>query len=253
LQKKIKNNRMKKLYCAALAILMLASFPVLAQKGLYFGVAGTFQSVWVTNQNNYGLPEMDYGKKFGASGNLTIGYDFTNHLGVKIELGYGQFGEKYTDTRDSSKYEAGGTFDRDVKLNYFELPIMLKYRTGGAIAKFFIAVGPQFNMLMSAKQVYNKNGQPFIQEITDTINNNKFNVGQEEIKERFSSMDIMARIDLGVDITVVKHLFIEVGVKAGYGLLDINSSDYHIKDHSGAYHPSHDVFGGLSVGLNYHL
>jgi hypothetical protein len=237
---------MKKLYSALLALLLLASFPALAQKGLYFGIAGTAQSTLITNQNNYGLPEMDYKTTFGGAANLNVGFDFTNHLGIKIEVGYGRYGQKYTDKRDSS------TFDRDIKLNYLTIPIMLKCRIGGPLVKFYIAIGPQFNMLLSAKQTYNKNDLPYMDDIDD-ITHNTFKIGKEDIKERFSSSDIYARIDLGIDIIIIRHLMIEAGIKFGYGLMDINAADYRIKDHSGAYHPSHNVFGGITLGLNYHL
>jgi len=238
---------MRKICTAIVAILLFASIPAIAQKGLYFGIAGTIQSVWVTNQNNYGLPEMDYKSTVGGAGNLNVGYDFTNQLGVKLEFGYGKFGQKYTDSRDSS------TFDRDIKLNYLTIPVMFKYRVGSPILKFYLAIGPQFNMLMAAKQTYNKNGQPFLDEIEDTITGSNFVIGKEEIKERFASMDIMARMDLGIDITVVKHIMIEFGLKLGYGLMDLNSSDYHLKDHSGDYHSSHNIVGGLTLGVNYRL
>jgi hypothetical protein len=247
LQKKQKTNRMKKLYSALLSLLMLASFPTLAQKGLYFGIAGTAQSTWITNQNNYGILEMDEKTTFGGAANLNVGFDFTNHLGIKIEIGYGKYGQKYTDTRDSS------TFDRDIKLNYLTIPIMFKYRIGSPIIKFYIAIGPQFNMLMAAKQTYNKNGLPYMDDVDDTITGSTFKIGQEEIKERFSSMDVFARMDLGLDVTLVKHLMIEFGIKLGYGLMDLNAADYRIKDHSGTYHPSHNVFGGVTLGLNYRL
>jgi hypothetical protein len=238
---------MKKLYSALLSLLLLASFPVLAQKGLYFGIAGTVQSTWITNQNNYGLPDMDYKSTYGGAANLNVGFDFTNHLGIKIEIGYGKFGQKATDTRDSS------TFNRDIKLNYLTIPIMLKYHVGGPLIKFYIAIGPQFNMLMAAKQTYTKNGLPFMDDVDDTITGSTFKVGKEEIKERFSSSDIYARMDLGLDVTLVRHLMIEFGIKFGYGLMDLNAADYRIKDHSGTYHPSHNVFGGVTLGLNYHL
>jgi len=237
---------MKRFYFALLALLMLAGFPVLAQRGLYFGIAGTIQSTWITNQNNYGLPEMDYKTTFGGAGNLNIGYDFTNHLGVKIEVGYGKFGQKYTDTKGDS------VFSREIKLNHLMIPILFKYRTGGAIAKFYVAIGPQFDMLLSAKQSYLMNGANYDTTL-ETVSGEKFAVGKEEIKERFSSMDVFARMDLGIDITLLRHILIEFGLKVGYGLMDLNSSDYHLKDHSGAYHPSHNIFGGLTLGLNYRL
>ena len=48
-------------------------------------------------------------------------------------------------------------------------------------------------------------------------------------------MDIYARMDLGIDITLVKHLMIEFGVKLGYGLMDLNATDYRLKDNAGNY------------------
>ena len=238
---------MKKFYSTFLALLFLVSLPALAQKGLYFGIAGTAQSTWITNQNNYGLPDMDYKTTFGGAANLNAGFDFTNHIGIKIEIGYGKYGQKSTDTRDSS------TFDRDIKLNYLTIPIMFKYRVGGPLIKFYIAIGPQFNMLMAAKQTYTKNGLPYLDDVDDTVTGSTFKIGKEEIKERFSSMDVFARMDLGLDITLIRHLMIEFGIKLGYGLMDLNATNYHIKDYSGTYHPSHNAFGGLTLGLNYRL
>jgi hypothetical protein len=238
---------MKKLYPALLAFLMLASFPSLAQKGLYIGIAGSANSVWITNQNNYGLPEMDYTTTFAMAGNLNIGYDFNNHIGLKLEFGLNQIGEKYHDTKGSD------TYSREVKLNYFNIPILFKYRTGGKIAKFYVAAGPQFNFLRSATQTYTKNGINYSDTVTSQ-SGKKFIVGAEDITERYNKMDIVARMDLGVNVTVIEHLMIDFGLTMGYGLMDLNDSDYQIGDFSsGVYHPSHSVFGGLTLGLGWHF
>jgi hypothetical protein len=241
-----KKGPVKKVFSAFLALLLLTSMPALAQIGLYFGLAGTVQSTWITNQNNYGLPDMDYLSTFGGGINLNAGYDFTNHLGMKIEFGYGKFGQR------SSDYRVDSTFTRDSKLNYLMIPILFKYRTEGNIAKFYVAIGPQFNILLSANQKYLLNSYSY-KDTLESVSGEKFQVGNEEIKERFSAMDIIARLDLGLNFTITKHIFVEVGLKLGYGLIDLNATDYRLKDHSGAYHPSHNVFGGLTAGLNYHL
>ena len=237
---------MKKLYSAILALLLFASFPALAQKGLYFGIAGTAQTTMITNQVNYGLPDMDYKTTYGGAANLNVGFDFTKHLGVKLEVGYGKIGQKFSDTRGDS------VFSREFKLNHLMIPVLLKFRVGGSIAKFYLAIGPQFDILMSAKQSYLLNGEMY-DTIRESVSGEKFIVGKEEIKERFSSMDVFARMDLGLDITLVKHFMIEFGIKLGYGLMDLNATDFHIKDHSGNYHPSHEAFGGVTLGLNYRL
>jgi len=64
-------------------------------------------------------------------------------------------------------------------------------------------------------------------------------------------MDVMGRIDLGVDITLVKNLFLTVGMTMSYGLLDLNAEDYRIEDVTGNYNPSHNFYGGLNLGLSY--
>ena len=242
---------MKKLNSALLALLLLAGFPALAQKGFYFGLAGTIQSTWITNQNNYGFSEMDYKSTFGGAGNLNVGYDFTNHLGLKLEIGYSKLGQKYTDSKTDS-LKNNYDFSREIKMNYLTIPILFKYRTGGAIAKFYVALGPQFNMLLSAKQTYTVNGMPIVAE-QKTVSGNTFQIGQEDIKERYSSMDIVARVDLGLEITLVKFLMLDVGATFGYGLMDLNATDYRLKDSTGNYHPSHNAFGGLTLGLGWHF
>ena len=237
---------MKKIYSVLVVMLMIAGFPAVAQTGLYVGIAGTVQSTWITNQNNYGLSPLHYSSTFGGSGNINVGYDFTKHIGVKIELGYGQYGQDYSRTITDS------TFKRNVKMNYFMLPVMLKFRSGGALAKFYLAVGPQFNFLLSAKQSYLLNSKAFMDTLQD-LSGKSFIAGDEGIKDRFASMDILARVDLGVEITLVKKLMIDLGLKLGYGLMDLNDSDYRIKDNTGNYNPSHIVTGGLTLGLNYRL
>jgi hypothetical protein len=245
---------MKRIFLLFTAFLLLSAVPSIAQKGFYFGIAGSGNSTWITNQNNYGLPEMDYTSTFAFGGNLGVGYDFTDHLGLKLELGLNQISEKYHDTQSSTELA------RQVKLNYFNIPILFRYRTGGKVAKFYVAVGPQFNMLRSATQTYTANGQPLSDSITKkTLSGTQFIVGAENIKDRYNSLDIVGRMDLGVNITVVEHLMIDVGLTMGYGLTDINASDYRIPDFPkegatvGTYHPSHTIFGGLTVGISYHL
>jgi hypothetical protein len=237
---------MKKFYSALLALLLITSIPALAQKGFYIGIAGTAQSTWIINQENYGLKPLNEVSTLGGSGNINVGYDFTNHIGIKVEFGYGTFGQKYSKTIGDS------AFSRNIKLNYFMIPVLFKYRVGGPVVKFYFAIGPQFNMLMSANQTYTLNGETFDTTLK-TISGKPFEVGLAGIKDRFASMDIFARMDLGLDITLVKHLMIEFGLKLGYGLMDINATDYQLKDKDGNYNKSHNVFGGLTLGINYRL
>ncbi len=134
----------------AFAILLTAS-TAFAQKQLYVGASGAFINSWMTNQNNYGLPfEMDYAIKVGGVGNVNIGFDFSKNIGLKIEAGYGVLGQKYKDEYQDTVYT------RTIQLNYLQFPLLFKFRSNGEVARFYIMAGPQFNLLMSAKQKYYK-------------------------------------------------------------------------------------------------
>jgi len=63
----------------------------------------------------------------------------------------------------------------------------------------------------------------------------------------------LARLDLGVDIKLMKCLFLNTGLTFAYGLTDINASDFQIVNKSGDYNPSHNIAVGFNVGINYCL
>ncbi len=239
---------MKKTLSFVIFAILFVAGPVMSQKQVYFGVSGTWLSSVIINQNNYGLPfEMDYKLAFGTSANVNIGFDFSKHAGLKLEIGYAKLGQKYQDTYKDT------TYTRDINLNYLQIPLLFKYRTGGNVAKFYLMVGPQFNFLLSATQKYYKYDEIFSENFTPTGITKPILIGQETITDRYNSFDIMGRLDLGVDIIIVKHLLLNIGVTMAYGFTDINATDFQIKDHTGNYNPSHNAYAGFNVGVNYLL
>jgi hypothetical protein len=241
-------NLMKKSLATIIIAVLCFAGPLAAQKQFYFGLAGTGLSSVITNQNNYGLPfEMDYTVTLGGAGNVNVGFDFSNNIGLKLELGFAKLGQKYEDTYQDTVYT------RNIRLNYLQIPLLFKFRTGGDVVKFYVAAGPQFNILLSASQQYLKNEDYYNDSIpgnwtTPTL------IGEETITDRYNSLDIMGRLDLGVDIHVATNLFLNVGLTMAYGFMDINATDYQIPDNSsGTYNPSHNLYGGLNFGINYRL
>jgi hypothetical protein len=112
-------------------------------------------------------------------------------------------------------------------------------------------VGPQINYLLSASQEYLKNNNTF----TDTIPGNFEKpelISEETITNRYNSLDIMGRLDFGVDINLTTNLVINAGLTMAYGLTDINASDFQIP-YKGTYNPSHNLYGGVNFGINYKL
>ena len=227
-----------------ISLCLLAGSSV-AQKGFYLGAGGTMMSTWMTNVNNYGLPDMDYVSTFGGGFNLNVGYDFTKNIGLKLEIGYSKLGQKLKDNRNDT------TYTRNIKMNYLMIPILFKFRTTGQIARFYFLVGPQLGYLISAKQSYYKQDQDY-NEYTYNPNTNKpIKVSESTITSRFNSIDVFARIDFGADISLMPNLILNAGFSFAYGLLDVNASDYHIKNADGNYNASHNAYGGFNVGLVY--
>jgi hypothetical protein len=75
--------------------------------------------------------------------------------------------------------------------------------------------------------------------------------GEADIKDRFNSFDIMARLDFGVEVKLLPNLILNAGLTTAYGLTDINADDYQIDDHTGEYTPSHNFYGGITAGISY--
>lgn len=228
--------------------LLFCTGNLMSQKQLYFGLGGTGLSSFITNQNNYHSGfEMDYAVTFGAAGNVNIGFDFSNHIGLKLEVGFANLGQKYEDTR--MEYDTNVRYTRNIQLNYLQIPLLFKFRTGGEVVKFYVMAGPQLNYLLSATQKYLRNDMVDNRPIPGSLEE----IGKETITDRYNSIDIIGRMDLGVDIQLASNLFLNAGMSMGYGFIDINASDWHYPDSDDNYNPSHNIYGGLNVGINYTL
>jgi hypothetical protein len=242
---------MKKLFSLICLVLFLSAGTTVAQKQLYFGAVGTGLSTWVTNQPNYGRPDMDYVATFGGGGNITIGYDFSKNIGLQLQFGYAKLGQKFKDTQ--VKNDTTYQYTRNIKLNYLQLPLLFKYRSNGEVVRFYVLAGPQFDFLLSANQTYYKNDVKIGDEYQNPNTSEWVKLGEEDITSYYTTYDIFARADFGVDITVAKNLFINTGISFAYGLTDINATDWRINNSSGSYSASHNIAIGFNVGINYCL
>jgi hypothetical protein len=239
--RQLKKNSMKKYFTSVIIVLLFFTGPLVAQKQLYFGLAGSGFSSFITHQNNYGLPfKMDYVLTFGGSGNVNIGFDFDNQFGLKLEIGFAKLGQNYKDTYNNDLYS------RNIKLNYLQFPLLFKYRVGSENIKFYVLAGPQLNLLLSASQKYLKNEANY----DEPIPGKPTLIGESTITDRYNSIDIMARIDFGVDIQVATNLFLNAGITTAYGFMDINASDWQL---AADYQASHNLYGGINFGINYTL
>ncbi|MEE4257778.1 MAG: porin family protein [Bacteroidales bacterium] len=226
----------------------IAAGQVSAQKDKHFeiGLQGGYGSVWIINQSNYGLPEMDYEYTWGGGYNFQAGYNFTENIGVFTEVGILNQGQHYNDTWDNNR-----DMKREVSLKYLNVPVFFKYSYGESRARFRLLVGPQFGFLQKAEQVYQVDGADFHQDIEDK-EGNIFDAGAPDITDRYNSTDISFVLDLGADIFLMENvLYASIGVRMFYGLTDINIDAYQLKNLEGNYQASHNAGGTFMFGLHY--
>lgn len=239
---------MKKPLTLLVAVMICCSSQLLSQNQFYFGLAGTGLGSAITNQNNYGLNfELSYKVTIGGSFNAGIGYDFNDHFGLKTEIGFAKLGQRYQDTYNDTLYT------RNLKLNYLQIPLLLKYRMAGGVAKFYVMAGLQFDLLLSASQRYLKDDAPFNEPVPGNWIKPVL-IGEQSVTDRFNPLDLMARIDVGADIALTKDLFLNAGFTMAYGMTDINDGNWHIPEgRTGEYHASHNFYAGITVGISYIL
>jgi len=243
------------LFCAAITT-------ITAQKAKNFevGLQAGYSNTWIINQNNYGLPELDYDPYWGSGFNFQAGYNFTSEMGVFIEIGLANTGQNYKDNNYTHNVGDETISFSDVKrtidMSYLNIPVFFKYATGEGVARFRLLVGPQFGFLQKAEQEFIGDGQDFANieayQNWEMSNGKEVNVGEKDIKERYNNMDISLVLDLGADIFVIQEmLYLSVAFRGYYGFTDINATDYQVENYDGNYDPSHNAGGGFFFGVHY--
>ncbi len=244
---------MKKILLTLTLITLIATFNLQAQKGkeLVFGLGGAITSTWIMNQSFYGEPEVDYAPKMGGAGSFNLGYNFNPHIAVCTEVQFSLQGQKY-----DGKQNINGKVDkmeRNINLHYLNIPLFFKYSFGTGDTKFRFLAGPQIGFLVDATQVYKREGTtPDTKYLTD-LNGQAFNPAEANIKDRFEKTDFSLVLDIGADIHLSDQFFVSAGLRGNYGLTEINSAPYRIKNLDGEYTASHNVWGGLYFSINYKL
>jgi hypothetical protein len=243
---------MKNSTLIVITVLFAISFSSRAQKGkeLVIGVNGALTSVSVLYQNFYGEPEVDYAPKIGYAASFNMGYNFTKSLGIMAEAQYSVQGQKY----EGPQNFAGNKYDveRDIDLRYLNIPLFFKFSSGDKLVRFRFLAGPQVGILLDATQEYLRSGKK-IETIVNDVDGNSFITDANDIKNRFDKFDFGIAGDVGADFHISDVLYLTAGMRGNYGFRDINARAYRIDDLDGEYTPSHNMWGGLYIGIYYKI
>lgn len=202
-----------------------------AQHGLTLGLSGTFSSTWILKQDNYGTlapfenpivreSRMAYKYTWGGNFGFVAGYNFTNNWGIQAEFQINWTGQNYDDnfegpaTIEQGTFGVGGTpvnVTRQVRLNYIQVPVMVRYISNGRLIRGFGCLGPQFGFRTNAQAIVTIAGYYYA---PDSLSPD----------QRFRSFDFGVAVQGGVEIVVTKNLYFDAGLSSYIGVLDINGA-----------------------------
>ena len=193
--------------------------------------------------------EIKFGAKVGLNlsnlrGDYPTGIDEHNskigfHIGGFAEY---EINEKFTlqpellfstqgNTYGYKDYYGGGSYydgaDYNLKLNYLNLPIILKYKI---IEKLSIDFGPQIGYLMSAKTKIDVTedsrdpSQNYSVEI-DMLNDGTYNFGGTTVQGKASANRLDFSLNLGTSYDITEKIFLQGRYNFGLSTVDKNSTN----------------------------
>lgn len=151
-------------FALATALLWAQSFRI--------GVVGQPQSTWLLNKDDSDAgPELDYKSTIGFLAGASLAYNFTDYLGVGLDILYSREGQKYQGK------ESGTSLTAQTKLGYLKLPLLFRANTDpDAPVQFSFFVGPQLSLLLSNEDVLTLRDDSLGLEFTTTTKGKKTSI-----------------------------------------------------------------------------
>lgn len=219
-----------------------------SQKGLSIGVNFMPLNTNIVNQDTWGNGrEYDYVPTYSSSFGLDVGYGLSEHFGIYSGYWFTDLGQDYKDSYNSSDWE------RKLTLQYNMIPIMVKFNGTNSKVNFIGGAGVLLASLKEANQEWLRDGNTYVDNITNPITGETFDLGASDVTDRFAKSDILINLEVGARFLFGEKLFLDASLNFGYGLKDINHPDWQIENNEGIYDPSHNAFAGLKIGLAYVL
>ena len=233
-------------------LLLLIAFQLSAQAQPEIGVTLGPGTTWLLNNNASDQADnLNYSTSFGFQGGLHAGYFFTDNIGLAAELNLATVNQKYEGDFTSVHYEAGD------HLTYISIPILFQLKTLGG---FYFELGPQFNILSSAKGDLTLEDDPF-----------SANYDGRDIETGFNKTVVGGTFGMGGRFDLAENMALTAGIRffGGFGDAteefteeEFNALDgdeigvtvfYAHTDQSGnfRYEKTMEITGSLMIGFVY--
>ncbi|MCB9186965.1 MAG: PorT family protein [Flavobacteriales bacterium] len=212
---------------------------------VFAGAHVNFNLPLIFNQNTYGAfdgKELAYKPTFGLASGVRIGYTYKRQYGFQTGfIFYSRQGQDYDDKLN------GNVARRQVKLQYFHVPVILRYKFKIKKQQKFespwvINLGTDIGILRSAEITYNGNEYPLGAIINPEAND----------KDYFKPIDVSVVLGVEKEIYFTKWLMLSVGMRTTFSG-DINAKDHPVQNDGKNYNKSHNFTFGFTLGLNYYL
>ena len=231
-----------------LSLIIFCSISSFAQKGLHISAYGKVLTSSIINQNVWGVgTDYDYEFTSGGGANVEIGYNFVRNFGLYTGYGIIKLGQIYSDNVD------GAEMERELKLNYNVIPIMLKYNGISEGVNFICGIGIEYAMAKDFIQTWTKDGDSYYKAGKNPKTDEEFAYSSPDVSDRFESSDILVVFEMGARIPLVENLFLDAMLMGAYGMKDINHEDWRIVNSDGNYDPSNNAYGAIKLGITYVL
>src|SRR6186713_2766243 len=152
------------------------------------GVSLSPATNWLINNNVSDQGDiLNYRTSFGFAGGLRAAYFFSDNLGVGAELNFGSFNQRY-------EGDIAGDHQKCIMI-----PILFELKTPGG---FYFEIGPQFNLISSAKGDFTLDDDPLSVSYED-----------REIETGFSKTVIGGVFGLGGRFGLNENMAITAGIR----------------------------------------
>jgi len=208
-----------------LALFMLFSIITEAQQGLNLSINVTPQNSWMINADDYDNSDFEYKALIMPAFGLGVGYNFTDNIGVGLELNYSLQGQR-------NDYLGVETTTR---LDYLKIPILFHYNTSSQNNLVFVAnVGPQLGILTNSK-LLNSDKDELI----------------DDLSEIYADITFGALFSFGIEYKITDKMNFFSLVKYDVDFTNAEDEDYSLYQEDRATTINSTL--GLQLGLKFHF
>jgi hypothetical protein len=254
------------------AALLFSSTLSFAQKGLEFGISFTPASPWILNDEDFAEgDELNYRGTFGFNTGLTLGYNFTDFVGLHTGVQFSRQGQNYINYKSAPEKADMDIFAR--RLGYVRVPVLLKFNGDPSnSSSAYFRIGPHFDILNSARFVYDDKDV-----LNSDVNENLLtlkNITGGEITV-YNKLVVGLTLEMGGAVNLTEELKLLFMLHMSGSLTNPEASDISeastalygrtlLAEPTGATKPfpstsggnrqtAYNVMGGFTVGFNYVL